>query len=349
MGRVQEDRSQGAARPAHRPLLPAGQVRRRPGVGRPAPPRGRGRPGQLRDHRPDRRHRPLRAGCATSSSRPMPSPASRGPSSTSCAPSTGCRGRCGPRPGPWSRPTPRSRPRCCAPRPTPRWPPSSEMTDAEFQTTLRQISFVGVAALDEVFMVGGDRSDRTTLGDTIPDATAGPGGHVRGQGVQGDPGPGHHAARRAGEDGPLALLLRRSHPGGDRRHPRRDREPGLPDPHQGRPAAAGQAGRPTRGAGRRPAPEVAAAAKAAGRGPSVGPPPAPSGSPPRPPAESGRRTGSRVEAPGAGRTTMARSRHPARASSGTRSTRPRPRSPRTGALRRGGQPSQGAVTWPSSP
>jgi len=48
------------------------------------------------------------------------------------------------------------------------------MAEQDLHEILRQISFVGVAALDEVFMVGGDRSDRTTLGDTIPDATAGP-------------------------------------------------------------------------------------------------------------------------------------------------------------------------------
>ncbi|MHB8682572.1 MAG: RNA polymerase sigma factor WhiG [Acidimicrobiales bacterium] len=45
----------------------------------------------------------------------------------------------------------------------------------ELQEILRQISFVGVAALDEVFAVGGERGDRATLGDTIPDATDGPG------------------------------------------------------------------------------------------------------------------------------------------------------------------------------
>ena len=49
-----------------------------------------------------------------------------------------------------------------------------DMPEADLQEILRQISFVGVAALDEVFMVGGDRTDRTTLGDTIPDATPGP-------------------------------------------------------------------------------------------------------------------------------------------------------------------------------
>jgi RNA polymerase sigma factor for flagellar operon FliA len=49
-----------------------------------------------------------------------------------------------------------------------------DVTEDELAETLRQMSLVGVAALDEVFMVGGDRSERTTLGDTIPDSTAGP-------------------------------------------------------------------------------------------------------------------------------------------------------------------------------
>lgn len=44
----------------------------------------------------------------------------------------------------------------------------------ELAETLRQMSLVGVAALDEVFMAGGDRTERTTLGDMIPDSTAGP-------------------------------------------------------------------------------------------------------------------------------------------------------------------------------
>ena len=62
VGRVQEDRSEGAARSADRALRPRGQVRGRPRVGRTAPPRRRGRPRQLRDHRADRRHRAVRAG-----------------------------------------------------------------------------------------------------------------------------------------------------------------------------------------------------------------------------------------------------------------------------------------------
>ncbi|HZU78765.1 MAG TPA: RNA polymerase sigma factor WhiG [Acidimicrobiales bacterium] len=49
------------------------------------------------------------------------------------------------------------------------------ISEKELQDILRQISFVGVAALDEVFSVGGERGDRATLGDTIPDAGEGPG------------------------------------------------------------------------------------------------------------------------------------------------------------------------------
>jgi len=48
------------------------------------------------------------------------------------------------------------------------------ISEKDLQEILRQISFVGVAALDEVLSVGGDRSDRATLGDTVPDAGDGP-------------------------------------------------------------------------------------------------------------------------------------------------------------------------------
>ena len=48
------------------------------------------------------------------------------------------------------------------------------MSEADLQGVLRQISFVGVAALDEVFVGAGDRTERTTLGDTLADSTAGP-------------------------------------------------------------------------------------------------------------------------------------------------------------------------------
>jgi RNA polymerase sigma factor FliA len=48
------------------------------------------------------------------------------------------------------------------------------VSEKELQDVLRQLSFVGVAALDEVFAVGGERRQRTSLGETIPDVGPGP-------------------------------------------------------------------------------------------------------------------------------------------------------------------------------
>jgi RNA polymerase sigma factor for flagellar operon FliA len=48
-----------------------------------------------------------------------------------------------------------------------------EMTLPEFHKALRKISSVGVMALDEVLR-GGDRSERSTLGDALPDRSGGP-------------------------------------------------------------------------------------------------------------------------------------------------------------------------------
>ncbi len=48
-------------------------------------------------------------------------------------------------------------------------------TDEQLQQALTQISHVGLAALDEILAVGGDRGEAITLGDTIPDtSTNGP-------------------------------------------------------------------------------------------------------------------------------------------------------------------------------
>jgi RNA polymerase sigma factor for flagellar operon FliA len=47
-----------------------------------------------------------------------------------------------------------------------------DMSDAQLQTVLGQLSLTGVAALDEML---GDRGDATTLGDTIPDRGDSPG------------------------------------------------------------------------------------------------------------------------------------------------------------------------------
>jgi RNA polymerase sigma factor for flagellar operon FliA len=48
-----------------------------------------------------------------------------------------------------------------------------DLTDDQLQTTLGQISFTGLVALDEM-LSGGDRGDSITLGDTIADAGMGP-------------------------------------------------------------------------------------------------------------------------------------------------------------------------------
>ena len=49
-----------------------------------------------------------------------------------------------------------------------------DMTDDQLQTTLSQISFVGIVALDEMLSVGGDRGETLTLVDTIADSGEGP-------------------------------------------------------------------------------------------------------------------------------------------------------------------------------
>lgn len=48
-----------------------------------------------------------------------------------------------------------------------------DLTDEQLQTTLGQISFTGLVALDEM-LSGGDRGDSMTLGDTIADSEMGP-------------------------------------------------------------------------------------------------------------------------------------------------------------------------------
>ncbi|MEO0493224.1 MAG: RNA polymerase sigma factor WhiG [Actinomycetota bacterium] len=47
------------------------------------------------------------------------------------------------------------------------------VSEAQLQSTLSQISFVGVAALDEM-LSGGDRGESVTLGDTVADTKDGP-------------------------------------------------------------------------------------------------------------------------------------------------------------------------------
>ena len=47
-------------------------------------------------------------------------------------------------------------------------------TESQFNAVLSQIGSVGVAALDEILSVGGERGESMTLGDTIADASHGP-------------------------------------------------------------------------------------------------------------------------------------------------------------------------------
>jgi RNA polymerase sigma factor for flagellar operon FliA len=49
-----------------------------------------------------------------------------------------------------------------------------EMTETQLSTTLSQISFIGLVALDEMLSVGGDRGESLTLGDTVADSAQGP-------------------------------------------------------------------------------------------------------------------------------------------------------------------------------
>ncbi|HWD56506.1 MAG TPA: FliA/WhiG family RNA polymerase sigma factor [Acidimicrobiales bacterium] len=48
-----------------------------------------------------------------------------------------------------------------------------EMTSADFHAALRKISSAGMIALDEILR-GGDRADRSTLGESLPDRASGP-------------------------------------------------------------------------------------------------------------------------------------------------------------------------------
>jgi RNA polymerase sigma factor for flagellar operon FliA len=48
------------------------------------------------------------------------------------------------------------------------------VTDDQLQTTLSQISFIGLVALDEMLSVGGERGESVSLGDTVADSGEGP-------------------------------------------------------------------------------------------------------------------------------------------------------------------------------
>ena len=49
-----------------------------------------------------------------------------------------------------------------------------EMSSEQLQTTLNQISFIGLVALDEMLSLGGERGESVTVGDTVADTNDGP-------------------------------------------------------------------------------------------------------------------------------------------------------------------------------
>ena len=49
-----------------------------------------------------------------------------------------------------------------------------DMSESELQNVFTQLSFVGVVALDEMFVRGAERGEVTTLAESIPDRAAGP-------------------------------------------------------------------------------------------------------------------------------------------------------------------------------
>ena len=112
------------------------------------------------------------------------------------------------------------------------------LSEEELQAQFSQISFVGIVALDEV-LAGGERGESTTLGDTLPDRREGPMQAFEVEEMKQNPGRRHQPPRGPGKNSPDPVLLRGPHAGRDRPGPRGNREPRVPNPHQGGPAVAG--------------------------------------------------------------------------------------------------------------
>ena len=117
----------------------------------------------------------------------------------------------------------------------------------ELHTIFSQVSFVNVIALDELLNVGGERGDKLSLVDTLEDTRAEDPVEVF------ETEETKYLLSRAINTLPerekivvTLVLLRGPHPRRDRPGARRHREPHLSDAHQGRPAAARQAGRTDR-------------------------------------------------------------------------------------------------------
>ncbi len=336
MGGVQEDGRPGAARPADPALLPAGQVRRRPGVGGAAPEHRAGRPGELRDLRPDRRHREVRPGPQDQVRDVRHGPDQGGDHRR--APLDRLGAAVGAGQGPVGGAGLRQ-----ARGPLLRTPSDGEVA-AELGMSEYELQAMCTRSPSSAWSPSTRCSAAATTRTGRPSATPSPtrpgapstSSRARSPSRRWS---GRQPARRAGEDGPRPLLLRGVHPRPDRRDARGDGEPGVPDPHQGGAPAPGQARRPPRG--RRPQ----AGRRGQGRrrpGRSL------QGAPVRRPAPPAGRQG-----PSGGRRRGAASMEGPTVRWVVRAVPSAPGRvhgrPVTAGCGAGDQPSQGGGTWPSSP
>ncbi len=114
------------------------------------------------------------------------------------------------------------------------------ITVEELEDSLTDISRSSIAALDELWTIGGSGGDQIALIDTIEDTDApAPESSLAGDRAEGGPRRGDRAPARAREARRHALLLRGADAPRDRRGARRYRVSRLPAPHEGDPAAEG--------------------------------------------------------------------------------------------------------------
>ena len=243
---VQEDGRGATAQPTDRLLLAVRQVRRQPGAGRLAAALRRGGSRQLRHHRAHRRHRAFRAR-PESPLRDLCHSADQGGDHRRApvhrlGPAFGAHQGSGRRAGLYA-----SR--------------SDVATHAERHRGGGRARDVGGRLPQGVAqdLHGGHGRPRRgparrgalralDPGRDPAGQVVWPGGHLRGQGVQGGADLRRRRHARAGADRLDDVLLRRSHVDRDRPGPRGDREQGVSDPHQGAAPAAFEARRPA-GAG----------------------------------------------------------------------------------------------------
>ena len=109
----------------------------------------------------------------------------------------------------------------------------------DLHDTFAKLSYTSVVSFEEMWAPGSDRDDKTTLSSMIKDDSADdPVTLFETEEVKDILASAHRAAPGARADRRRALLLRGSHPQGDRTGTRRDRVPREPAAHEVRPAPA---------------------------------------------------------------------------------------------------------------